>query len=246
MKTILTLLFAFLSGLIYAQDSSFTKGNEAYSAGDFETALAEYNKLVGNEKMSSDLFYNLGNTYFKLNELGEAIWAYEKALKINPDNEDALFNLKFANESTYDEIDSSDSAIANWLKINLFSYSINLWSVLSIVFMILFSLVLFVFFTTQNQKLKNTFLTIGFGSLFLLILTSTLAYLNKAEIMKQTEAIVTIEFIEVRTSPSETAPEGFKLHEGTKVDLLRSNENWVEVSVNGNAGWVPKESVWEI
>jgi len=246
MKAYFTLFCFLFVQVIFGQDSTFIKGNEAYANEDYETALNEYNKLVGAEKMGAALYYNLGNTYYKLNELGEAIWAYERALKHDPSNEDAQFNLKFANADTFDEIDNTDSAIANWLKINLFSFSINFWSTLSILFSFILAGALYLFLTTRQQKFKNISLTISFGAFTLLILTIALSYAHKSNITNRDEAIIITEFTEIKTAPSETAAESFTLHEGTKVDLLRSNENWIEVSVNGNAGWVLKEAIWEI
>lgn len=246
MKQLFVLISILFTLASVAQDSAFVKGNEAYANSDFETALTEYNKIVGSEKMSTELFYNLGNTYYRLEELGEAIWAYERALKIDPGNENAQFNLKFAQATTYDDLDTSDSGIMNWLKINLFSFSINMWAYLSLAFSLILAVAIYFFFTTKKQKIKNLSLTAGFGSSFLLIMTVLLAYFNKANIVDRTEAVVIVEFVEVKSSPSDTAEEAFKLHEGTKVNLLRSNESWMEIGVNGNTGWVEKTSIWEI
>ncbi len=246
MKVLLSIISTFIILFSYAQDSSFVKGNEAYSNADYELALSEYSKVVGSEKMSSALYYNLGNTYFKLNEIGEAIWAYEKALKIDPSNENAQYNLKFVNAKTIDGLDTSESGIVSWLRINLFSFSINFWAYLSILFALILAVTLYFFFTTKNQKIKNRNLTLSFTSLFLLVLMIVLAYFNKSGIIDGDQAIIITEFVEMRSSPSDTAPSGFKLHEGTKVDLLRSNDDWTEIGVNGNTGWVEKTAIWEI
>ena len=244
---VLFLFIAFIfTAATFAQDSSFVRGNEAYANSDFETALSEYTKVVGSEQMSTELYYNLGNTYFKLDQIGEAIWAYEKALKIDPSNQNAQFNLKFENSKTYDDLDTAESGIVTWLKINLFSFSINFWAYLSILFAFILAIALYFFFTTKKQKVKNRSLSFSFGTLFLLVFMILLAYLNKSNIIDRAHAVIVTEFVEVRSSPSDTAPSGFKLHEGTKVDLLRSSDDWIEVGVNENTGWVEKTSIWEI
>ena len=89
-------------------------------------------------------------------------------------------------------------------------------------------------------------LTGGFAFSSLLILTVVLAYFNKREIIDRDEAIIITETVVIRTSPSETGEEAFKLHEGTKINLLRTNEDWVEVNINANTGWVEKAFLWEI
>lgn len=246
MKTFLFIISTLFFYTAQGQDSSFVNGNQAYANGDFEAALTAYQKILASEKKSSELYYNLGNTYYKLDELGEAIWAYENALKINPANENALFNLKFANKQTYDGIEIEEGGVLNWLEINLFSHSINLWAYLSLIFSFLLAVSLYFFFTTKTQKIKNAALTIGFGAVFFLIATIAFASLNKSNIIDQTEGVIVIEAVEMRSSPSETAPSNFSLHEGTKVELLRSNNDWIEIGLNGNTGWVTKETIWEI
>lgn len=243
-----TVLFVclFVSGFTFAQDDNFATGNTAYANGDYEAALKAYNKLVADEQLSASLFYNLGNTYYKLDELGEAIWAYEKALKINPGNADVQFNLDFANESTFDEIEGDESVIGKWLAINLFSFSINFWSWLSILFSVLLSVALILFFLGKKQRIKNTGITLGFVSIILLIASVVLATTHKQQILAQSEGVVVESVVEIKTSPSDTAPKGFELHEGTKVDLLRTNKNWIEITINGNTGWVNKELIWSI
>lgn len=228
------------------EDSLFDAGNKAYAAQDFEGAINAYNKILATEKKSAVLYYNLGNAYYKQDELGEAIWAYEKALEINPSDENIRFNLSFVNAKTYDQLDFSETGIKKWLGINLFSYSINFWAYTSIFFAVLFSIVLYIFFTTKKQRIKNMSLTGGFAFSFLLILTVVLAYFNKMEIIDRDEAVIITETVVIRTSPSATGEEAFKLHEGTKINLLRTNENWVEVNINDNTGWVEKEFLWEI
>jgi len=246
MKFLFALIVLFITAFANGQDSSFALGNEAYANSDFETALNEYNKVVGSELMSAELYYNLGNTYYKLDQLGEAIWAYERALKIDPNNENAVFNLKFANSKTYDDIESDDSGIGHWLRMNLFQFSINFWAYFSIIMSFAFALAIYFFATTKKQKIKNRALTASFTTLALLIFMVIIAYFNKNGIVDRKKAIIITEFIEVHPSPSDTSPSDFKLHEGTKVDLLRANDDWTEINVNGNTGWVKKEAIWEI
>lgn len=246
MKLYLFVFFALFVCTGFGQDSNFVRGNEAYANSNYEEALVEYNKIAATEKMSAELYYNLGNTYFKLDELGKAIWAYEKSLKIDPGSKNTRFNLKFVNANTYDKIDSNESGVWSWLKINLFGFSINFWAYASMFFSFSLAIVLYFFFTTQNQKTKNTTLMLGFGLTFFMVTSVVLAYFNKTNVVDKTHAIIVVESVDIRTAPSETAPSGFKLHEGTKIELLRKNDSWTEVNVNGNTGWVPKESIWEI
>lgn len=244
------LLFYILTNLIlfagHAQDSSFVNGNRAYAAGDYKRALSEYNTLIGDEQMSASLYYNLGNTYYKLDEIGEAIWAYEKALKINPGNANTLSNLALANTKTPDQLDQTDVGINNWLAINFFNFSINFWSYVSIVLGIMLALSIYFYRSAALQKVKNMALSASFILGFLFVLTVFVSAKHKSYILNRSTGVVVSEYVDVKPSPSETAPSAFQLFEGTKVELKRANDQWIEVSVNDNTGWILKEGIWEL
>lgn len=246
MKLILLFLVSFISIGGSCQDSSFVQGNAAYATGDYEAAVVAYSKIVASEKMSSSLYYNLGNAYYKLGDLGHAIWAYERALKIDPSHKNAFSNLEFVNAKTYDKLELESTGITYWLKFFLFRFDINFWVYISLGLSVLFSIVLYLFFTSKSQKVKNTSLTFSFATLFGLVAVVIIAYFSHKNVVEQTNAVIISEFVEVRNAPSETAPSSFKLHEGTKVDLLRSNDTWHEVGINGNIGWILKTDFLEI
>lgn len=246
MKFILLFLVSFISLGGSCQDSSFVQGNTAYAAGDYEAAVVAYSKIVASEKMSSSLYYNLGNSYYKLGDLGHSIWAYERALKIDPSHKNAFSNLEFVNAKTEDKLELENTGITYWLKFFLFRFDINFWAYISLGLSVLFSIILYLFFTSKSQKVKNMSLTFSFATLFGLVAVVIISYFNHKNVVEQTNAVIISEFVEVRNAPSETAPSSFKLHEGTKVDLLRSNDTWHEVGVNGNVGWILKSDFLEI
>lgn len=246
MKLILLFLVSFISISGSCQDSSFVQGNTAYAAGDYEEAVIAYSKIVASEKMSSSLYYNLGNAYYKIGDIGHAIWAYERALKIDPSHKNAFSNLEFVNAKTEDKLELENTGITYWLKFFLFRFDINFWAYISLGLSVLFSIVLYLFFTSKSQKVKNMSLTFSFATLFGLVAVVIISYFNHKNVVEQTNAVIISEFVEVRNAPSETAPSSFKLHEGTKVDLLRSNDTWHEVGINGNIGWILKTDFLEI
>jgi tetratricopeptide (TPR) repeat protein len=229
-----------------AQSDALSSGNAAYAAGNYAEAKDHYSRLVADEKMSASLFYNLGNCFYQLDELGEAIWAYERSLKINPGHENARFNLAFAQKQTYDNLTPESSDVLRWFRGTFFVLGLNFWSWISIISLLVFCILLYFFFTTKNPKIKNYALTFGFVFFGLLNAAGLLAMLHKQYIIERHSAIIIEDSVIIRTSPSDTAKEAFNLHEGTKVDLERSNEDWIEISVNGNTGWVEKEALLEI
>ena len=106
--TLLAMLFSLtFAALAQTTDSVFAKGNQSYMQGKYQQAMGEYLRIVKQGKVSSELYYNLGNSYFKINQNALAILYYEKALKLNPAHADARFNLRQAN--------SKSDSISGWL-----------------------------------------------------------------------------------------------------------------------------------
>ncbi|MCG8578015.1 MAG: tetratricopeptide repeat protein [Flavobacteriales bacterium] len=227
-------------------NSKFHEGNDAYSHQEYALALEKYSQLVSEGYHSAELYYNLGNTHYQLSEIGKAIWSYEKALEIDPSFEDARFNLDFVNMLTVDQIDQDKGGLGSWFKGIFFSQSINFWAYMSALMSILLATSLVLFFRSRQRKLKN--LSMLLGSVFGLLLLFTLltAHFHKGYIQDQSNGIIIVESTAVRLSPLEEAQLSFELHEGSKVQIIGSNAEWVEVEVNENTGWMLKEDLWEI
>jgi len=230
----------------YGQEETFQKGNKAYAEGDYETAVAAYNQLVAAESRSSDLYYNLGNTYYRLNEWGKAVWAYERALEIDPSHVNTHYNLDFVNQLTKAELMEEDSGVGRWLKANLFGISINFWPWFSLISSVLFAASIYFFFTTKRQKIKNISLSASISTFFLLMGGIVLAALNTSQLKDDSKGIIIINTSNVFAEPSENSNTIFPLKEGAKVQILRSNSEWVEIDFKGHSGWVAREEIWAI
>ena len=99
----LVYLFLLISQAFFAQ-SGFEAGNDLYKKGQYEQAIDAYSTVLNAKKQSAELYFNIGNCYYKLNKVAPAIYNYEKALVLDPNNPDVLNNLKFAQKRTVDEI----------------------------------------------------------------------------------------------------------------------------------------------
>ena len=245
MRLIVYIVLSFATTSIMAQDA-FTEANKNYIEEHYKTAAKNYEKLIDSTQMSAELYYNLGNAYFKSNSIGKAIWAYETALKINPKNEDAKFNLEFVNLKTEVQIDHPEPAITEWLKRLLFGPNINLWSYASILSSFIFSFFLLIFFITKSKRRRSVSIMGGMTFFIILCVSTTTAFFHKETLTTSTEGIVIAKKVDVRISPLKKANVTFKLFEGDKVKLLEENEDWLQIDVNGNSGWIKKESIWKI
>lgn len=242
---ILFIFFQMLTTAINAQDPKilFDLGNEAYAKNDYKQAIILYDSVLKMKYESSELYYNLGNAHFKSDNLGQAILNYEKAKKLDPDNEDIQANLDIANQRTEDKMEGKTVFFASVKNSILSLFTEKQWSML---FILIFSVSIILFVVYVVSK-RSGMKQIGFfGGFFMVLVTVLLFFLAKNkrdQTAFSTEAIVLSGSVTVTGSPSENGTKLFILHEGTKVSINESTEDWTEIKIsNGNTGWV-KNSV---
>ena len=218
------------------QDSAAT----AYNKKDYKKAINYYENILTQNLTSATLRYNLGNTYFKDNQLGKAIYNYELAKKLNPADDDIKNNLRIANTKVIDKIDSKENFFANTLKTGLYSlFSTTGWAYVTIICLFIAALLFILFSITDNIILKR----IGFwgGSLFVIkfLFSLIVGYGALHEQNKTSQAIIISQEANVLTEPNATSKTKFNLHEGTKVNVLNINTDYTAIQLaNGNEGFI--------
>ena len=234
-------LFLFISTSSIAEKipAAVESANAAYSAGHFEKAAKLYESALDNSE-SAELYFNLGNAYYKQNMIGLAVLNYERAKKLDPDDEDININLKHAYQKTEDKIDAAPELfLTEWKNGLVNMMSEKQWSVLCIV-LVCVSLLLFLLYFLGNAK--RTRQSGFFGGSILLILTICVFFIAKHRYsldLNSSGAVITDESVTVTGSPSENGTKLFILHEGTKVEIIDEQPNWVEIRIaNGNTGWL--------
>ncbi len=244
LKNILSLLI--LSYVIsYANniESDLKLAEQAYKQKNYNKTIEIYQNLIKNNYYSFELYYNLGNAYYKTNQLGKAILYYERAKVINPSDEDLNHNLKIAYSKTIDKIETKDNFFIEITKNNLM-HKINIntsayWSILMSVLAFI-SFTLFLYLKTYKKALL-----ILFG--FFTISTFTVYGVSKlSEKSQKTNnfAVVTEKQIKVLSEPLSNAVSKFTLHEGTKVKILQKVDNFILIRLdNGTEGWVNEKSI---
>lgn len=245
-KWILT--YGFMMSLLFAvgQEDNFKAGNESYDAGDYDVAIEKYSSVVSEGYHSAELYYNLGNAHYRNGEIGKAIWAYESALKVDPDHKDALFNLEFVNAQTVEKLDVSRQGFGHWIQGLVFGSNINIWVWISIICSVLFSLLATVFIQSKKRSSRD-FGLIGSAIFVLgLIISLIVSNAHKDYITSRSKGVVISEQVDVLVSPQEDSNISYKLGEGARVNLVSDEKDWVQIDLNGNQGWVQKKDIWEI
>ena len=227
-------------------DSLWQKGVSAYSDGSWEESAGAWESLRGTGVESAELYYNLGNAYFKATEIGKAVLNYERALRIDPSFSDARFNLEFARSMVQDRIDEvPEFILKTWARKISYLMNSDAWAILSLVLFAAFLAMMLLFLLGPRAGLKRT----GFYSAIVLILLSAGCYgfsVWQRNVYRRADSAVVMKPVSsVKSSPSEESSKDlFLLHEGTEVGVLDSVGKWVNISLSdGRQGWIPAADI---
>ena len=246
MKKILFLLLI-IANSVAAQsvDSLFVAANNLYKNGKFEEAIEKYKKIESKELVSSELYLNLGNSYYKLNKVGPSIYYYEKALKLNPLNDDVKNNLVFAKRLALDNIEQLPQTVLQKFNKNyLQKLSYNQWAIVVVVFSILGSLLFLLFYFAEIPSKKRFYFVTSIACFIFLLCSLFITYNQYNSSLTNQEAIVFAEKTEVRNAPTLNSEEVFTLHEGTKVFVLDAVDNWKKIKLaDGKIGWIIADDI---
>jgi len=242
------MLFIITSISAQEVDSLFVSANNYYKNGDYKNAIEAYKNIASKELVSSELYYNLGNAYYKINKVGPAIYYYEKGLKLNPLQEDIKNNLVFAKRLALDNIEALPKTIFQKININyLQKLSYNQWAIVVVVVSFFTSLLFLLFYFASSPAKKRGYFTFSILSLLLLLATVSITYNQYGFSKNNIEAIVFSAKTEVRNAPTLNAEEVFTLHEGAKVFVLDAIDNWKKIKLaDGKVGWIIANEIKEI
>ena len=227
-------------------DSLWNAGVQAYTAGDYASALKDWEDVLATGLMSKELYFNLGNAYFKTGEIAPAILWYERALRLDPSDADVRYNLEFARAQTQDKIDEvPEIFFEQWGHAMCYLLPSNTWAVLSLVFFgITVALVLlFLLGRTSTQRRMGFFAAIV--TFLIAFLGWDFAQWQRTEALRQDMAIVMRPVSSVKSSPSaEGAKDLFILHEGTRVKILDNVSGFSNIELaDGRQGWIPSGEI---
>lgn len=221
----------------------FYRGNIAYEKGDYAGAVREYTAFLDAGYESGNLFYNLGNAYFKAGNIGRSILYYEKALALMPRDADTLANLAFVRTSIEDKPEEErPNVFARFFSFFISGMSLDALTVLCAIFWwaVFACAVIYLFFKDKWPGGSRYTAAAGITFLFLsIILVLRLALFDMVQ-----NGIILDKEVEVKYGPTESDATAFTLHEGTKVRIENVTNDWAQVSFStGKAGWVRKNAL---
>ena len=233
---------------MYADSYAFKQANNLYSKGDYTASAKLYEKIIASEGTAPEIYFNLGNTYFKLNEVGRSILNYERALRLDPMNDDAHFNMELAQQKVVDNIVQSPTFfLGRWLENLIKIMSSNQWVFIGLALFISCLIFSFIFIFGATYKLRKTSFYLSLFLLVISLLSVIFSGIRKEKMINHSEAVVMVGVVTAKSSPDKSGTNLFQLHEGTKVSIKSVLGNWTEIKLgNGSIGWVEQQFIEKI
>ena len=230
-------------------DSLWKAGVEAYSASQWRQAVSDWSDLAATGLRSKELYFNLGNAYFKAGEIAPAILNYERALRLDPSDSDVRYNLEFARAQTQDRIDEvPEFILKTWTRKLSYLLSSNAWAGLSLFLLALTLGLILLFLLGPTVNARRTGFFTGIVTLLLTLMCWGFARSLKSTAERHDDAIVMRPVSSVTSSPSSDAAKSlFILHEGTKVKVLDEVSGYTDIELaDGRRGWISSADIERI
>ena len=231
-RIVLSILVTLVCSFLKAQ---YAEGIKAYRANNFSAAITAF--TAEPDSLSYEWNYNLGNAYYKNNDLGEAILHWKKSLRLNPGYTQAKENLDIASTKVLDKIDPSPAYNFAIIPVKLLSNThAYFWGIIALISFLLALLIFILKYASRHRysKIVTPFILLGFISAGIGIWTNTI-------LTSKNQAIILEQEIDVQTQPS-LSTTAFVLHEGTEVKIINEEALWFEIEIpSGNSGWIQKK-----
>ncbi len=244
---VVLLAFALLTAS-YSTAATKENADAEYTKGNYQQAINEYEQLL-KQGVSADIYYNLGNAYFRTDNITKAILNYERAHMLSPGDEDILFNLQFARSKTIDKITPQDEMFfLGWYQSLVQFTTVDRWAYIAVGSIILVLVLLLIYLFAEGIALRKVGFFGAVAFFFLFLFANLFAYQQKRMLEHRKGAIITSSLVNVRKSPNNKSEEAFVLHEGTRVDISdKSIKGWCGVRIaDGREGWLPADVMEEI
>lgn len=226
-------------------ETLFEQGNTLYNDGNYTLAIEKYQAILDNGKHSAELYFNLGNAYYKLNNIAPSIYYYEKALQLTPNDKDILNNIAFARNMTIDDIATiPEIGFSKFVNSITNMMSFDAWAMMAVGFLILFVVLFLSYYFSYTSVKKRIAFVVSSASIVFACVSVVIAYHNYNLKKNDRPAIVFAKESQIKSEPNLRSTEAFKLHEGTKVQILDTVNNWKRIKLaDGKTGWIVSDDI---
>jgi len=241
MKYYLYILIGLISHTGFSQsEDTFEKANDAYADDQFPEAVQLYTSLLDDGLVSTELYFNLGNAYFKQNDLANAIFHYEKAFQLNPADQEVRENLEIANTQTIDKIENApESNLNTMVYTTTHLLKVNTWAWVSVILSLCFGFFMVLYFKSGTTRKKRS--TFFIAILFLVFGVTSLLFgrLQNQFLGEQSFAIIFEDQVQVHLEPNSRSDVNFQMNKGTKVITGSTFREFTQIELSdGSKGWV--------
>lgn len=253
-RTIALLIFSINISLVFSGnghstlDTLVSQGNRLYTNGMYNDAISLYKQAIDSGYMATGLYYNLGNAYYKKNEMPESILNYERALQLSPGDEDILYNLSIARQRIPDKIEQVPELFyMRWWKSLKNIVPPDGWAKVSIAGLFLLAISFAAYILGRGYRTRKTAFWLGTVFMFFTLISTGITLDQYHKVKNEIEAIVFSPSVTVKSEPDEDSGDLFVIHEGTKVEVKRQIGDWREIRIeNGSEGWIMASDIRNI
>ncbi|GAA4275025.1 tetratricopeptide repeat protein [Aquimarina gracilis] len=249
MKRIVEILTFLIVTACFSQgEEAFQRGNSLYNQEKYQEAIDAYTSILDSGKESASLYYNLGNAHYKLSKIGPSVYYFEKALELAPNDDDIKNNLVFAQNATIDAIDViPEGFISKTLNSFTSITTFDGWAWFAVLCVVLF-VVLFILYYVVQSSLKKRLFFVGSWLVLLFGLFGVFFAYKQYNTLKNNQfAIIFAQETTIKSEPNLRSEEVFQLHEGTKVQVTETVNNWKRIKLSdGKIGWIPATDLKEL
>ena len=248
MKKVIFLIIS-ISTVLYLNaqeaDTLMKKANNLFIEGKYQDAINTYENILTLGYESPELYYNLGNSYYKQNVISYSILNYEKALQLAPNDDDIKYNLELCNRLVVDKIEKLPVFfITAWTGNIKNLFSSDFWAVFSIVTFGLALTFISFFLYSKSIGFKKLSFWIGFIVIILSVISFIFSNQQKQKILSGNTAIIMSPSVTIKSSPDVSGTDIFVIHEGTKVRIEDKISDWNEIKLSdGSKGWLKVEDI---
>jgi len=247
-KCIVFLVVACVCVPLFAQTGSLKKAGDYYAQKNYEAAIQEYEMIRQKQGVSAELYYNLGNAYYRSGQTGKSILNYNRALMLAPNYSDAQFNLRIAQRKIVDNVDATSSFfLVEWASDFGNLLTSNGWAITAAILFAIAMCTLLLFVFNRKIILRKLFFNMAVVCLIISLISVIYAFKQSNRIENSSDGIIMAGSVTAKDSPSLTGKDVFVLHEGTKVTMRKEVSGWTEIELpDGNAGFIPATDIEKI